>query len=288
MKTKSFTLIELLVVIVIIGILAAVIIVSTSSSIGKANIAKVKVFESNIQNELGANMVSRWKLDGNANDAWGGNNGALVNDPTLKTETECVTGSCYLFNGSNDYIDFGNANELNLLGNMTISFWINPSTYTFGGGAAHIFGNGISSSMGYNIWLYEAGHIQYRTNQPGYQQVTNSYATYIPVNKWTNITITRSGNSAKTYIDGVDRTDFKGVHIDPTTSTKNIIFGCYTSTSSSYFFNGLLDDVRIYNGALSTSQIKQEYIAGLNSLLANNNISEEEYDQRLEKLALNK
>ena len=62
-KNKSFTLIELLVVIVIIGILAGVIIVSTSSSISKANIAKVKVFENSIQNELGANMVSRWKLD---------------------------------------------------------------------------------------------------------------------------------------------------------------------------------------------------------------------------------
>ncbi|MGI6341031.1 MAG: type II secretion system protein [Minisyncoccales bacterium] len=41
-KNKSFTLIELLVVIVIIGILAGVIMISTSSSIQKANIAKVK------------------------------------------------------------------------------------------------------------------------------------------------------------------------------------------------------------------------------------------------------
>jgi len=50
-------------------------------------------------------------------------------------------------------------------------------------------------------------------------------------------------------------------------------------------FKGLIDDVRIYNTALSTSQIKQEYIAGLNSLLANNNISKEEYDQRLNSLS---
>jgi len=71
MNNKSFTLIELLVVIVIIGILAGVIMISTSSSIDKANIAKLKVFEESVANNLAANMVSRWKLDGNANDSWG-------------------------------------------------------------------------------------------------------------------------------------------------------------------------------------------------------------------------
>ena len=49
MKNKSFTLIELLVVIVIIGILAGVIMISTSSSIDKANIAKLKIFEESIK-----------------------------------------------------------------------------------------------------------------------------------------------------------------------------------------------------------------------------------------------
>ena len=82
MRNKSFTLIELLVVIVIIGILAGVIIVSTSSSINKANIAKVKVFENSVLNELGANMVSRWKLDEivgttTTPDVWGSNTGTL-------------------------------------------------------------------------------------------------------------------------------------------------------------------------------------------------------------------
>ena len=102
-KNKSFTLIELLVVIVIIGILAGVIIVSTSSSISKASIAKVKVFENSIQNELGANMVSRWKLDEvigttTTPDAWGSNTGTLGDGvtastyPTSKSESECVTG----------------------------------------------------------------------------------------------------------------------------------------------------------------------------------------------------
>ena len=128
MKNKSFTLIELLVVIVIIGILAGVIVVSTFSSINKATIAKLKVFENNIQSELGANMVSRWKLDGNANDAWGSNNGTL-SGPTTKTEAECVTGTCMSFDGG-DCITISDEPEFNFGSQMSAFIWIKGSNTT--------------------------------------------------------------------------------------------------------------------------------------------------------------
>jgi len=87
---KSFTLIELLVVIVIIGILAGVIMISTSSSIDKASIAKVKVFSEGFSNSLAANMVSAWDADHvdkttsapswRLTDEWGSNNGTFYDD----------------------------------------------------------------------------------------------------------------------------------------------------------------------------------------------------------------
>jgi hypothetical protein len=46
-----------------------------------------------------------------------------------------------------------------------------------------------------------------------------------------------------------------------------------------------LDDIRIYDTVLSSSTIKQKYIAGLNSMLANGDMSDEEYNQRIENLA---
>lgn len=52
-----------------------------------------------------------------------------------------------------------------------------------------------------------------------------------------------------------------------------------------YDFNGLIDDVRIYNAAISSSEIKQKYIAGLDSLLSNGSISREEYNNRVSELA---
>ena len=47
---------------------------------------------------------------------------------------------------------------------------------------------------------------------------------------------------------------------------------------------GLIDDVRIYNAAISTSQVRENYLAGLNKLLANNAITKTEYDSRISEL----
>ena len=142
-KQKSFTLIELLVVIVIIGILAGVIMISTSSSIDKANIAKVKVFEESVMNNLAANMISRWTFDDASGvivkDSWGINNGTLVNfantafgagDASTSgwmSESNCISGTCLKFNGTDNYIDLPYLN-IAKEAQYTISGWFRTSS----------------------------------------------------------------------------------------------------------------------------------------------------------------
>jgi len=50
------------------------------------------------------------------------------------------------------------------------------------------------------------------------------------------------------------------------------------------YFQGLIDEVRIYNTALPTAQIQQHYVQGLEKLLANKAISPTEYSQRMAEL----
>jgi len=273
MKTKSFTLIELLVVIVIIGILAGVIIVSTSSSIGKANIAKVKVFENSIQNELGANMVSRWKLDGNANDAWGSNNGTCTNCPSYITD-DCISGGCANFKNDNTYILLNDSFTV-LKNNGTISFWAKKINSTTGA---------IFARDGYGYYSFleitSDGNLcgEPDTNNdyfPTYSATANDY-------NWHNYVLIFGDNYSVLYFDGIKGNIMAEVYDNLTVNS----LGAATGIAYSHYFIGFLDDVRIYSSALSTSQIKQEYIAGLNSLLAND-ISKEEYDQRLNVLAQN-
>ena len=279
MKTKSFTLIELLVVIVIIGILAGVIIVSTSSSISKASIAKVKVFENSVQNELGANMVSRWKLDeisgGVTPDAWGNNPGTIYGDPTVKDDVDCVSGKCMEFDGVDDYIDCGNNNSLNIKDNLTLSAWFFVKDFIDYSGIISTGSGAIGQS--FSLHIRTEDKITF-SRSDGVFWTVNSF--FLLPNKWYHVAGVDDGNKILIYIDGYKNsyTNFLGDGI----SMNYFHIGNYSS-----FFKGLLDDVRIYNAALTTSQIKQEYIAGLNSLLANNNISKEEYDERINSLALN-
>ncbi|MDD3032720.1 MAG: type II secretion system protein [Candidatus Pacebacteria bacterium] len=98
MRNKSFTLIELLVVIVIIGILAGVITITTTSYISKANFAKAQSFSNTVQNELLGDLVSEWTFNSPAvanvtEDSWGNNDGTLIGAnglPQLQTKENCV------------------------------------------------------------------------------------------------------------------------------------------------------------------------------------------------------
>lgn len=290
---QAFTLIELLVAIAIIGILSGLIVVSMSGVTAKANVAKGQVFSNSLRNSLLLDLTSEWDFDqvnvpgaNQTPDSWSGGNigtlngaGGTQNLPQLKT-TGCVSGNCLQFDGGDDNIDFGSGSNLNIQGAMTISFWVNPLTFNFVDVAAHIFGNGVSNTYGYNIWLYKTGYVQYRTNQNAVQQNTSSNTGYIPQNSWTHIAITRSGANAYTYINGIDRTNSHGTHIDPTISGVNVFTSRYPS-SVTYVLNGYLDEIRFYDAVMSISQIKEQYYLGLNNLLTNGSISQSEYIERI-------
>jgi hypothetical protein len=112
-------------------------------------------------------------------------------------------------------------------------------------------------------------------------------ANSFPLDKnWHFYTITSSGLIHKIYIDGI----YKGQKNEASPVTDDYYIGNfqYTKGLGNMPFDGLIDDIRIYNSALSFSQIKQNYIAGLDSLLSNGNISKEDYNQKINELAYEK
>jgi len=288
-KQKSFTLIELLVVIVIIGILAGVIMISTSSSIDKANITKLKIFEESVSNNLTANMVSRWKIDEGfndiINDSWGNNIGTLVNFVNTDmgggdgvgtsgwvSESNCVSGTCLKFDGLNDYIQLSNLQNLQ---NFTISIWIKG------------LGDSLSGQTGYNTFVgrTSSNRLLYKTDGLLLAQMgagNHSSILKAPRNQWNQIVYTYNNaiTTAKWYINGNSDSEKVGViSIDQSSR-----IGAFDGVN--YMMNGLIDDVRIYNNTLSLSQIKENYIAGLDSLLLQGGISKENYNQRIERLGV--
>ncbi|MDD4068710.1 MAG: hypothetical protein PHV65_07500, partial [Bacteroidales bacterium] len=136
--------------IVIIGILAGVIMISTSFSIDKASFAKAQVFSNTAQEELLSNLISEWTFDeGDAKDSWGTNHGKLGDEinsytfPIYKDSSsgQCVSGGCYSFDGTNDYIECGNSATLKNE-NFTVTIWFNTNDLGGNSYSSYLIGNG--------------------------------------------------------------------------------------------------------------------------------------------------
>jgi len=302
LKRKAFTLIELLVVIAIIGILSALIIIGMSSTTQKATIAKAQVFSNSLRNSLMGNLVSEWKLDDAssgsstaATDSWNGiNNGVLTNfnfntTDGWRTGADCVSGNCLLFDGVNDYVDCGD-NDVFSFGNSTVDYPFSLSVWVKAGATGALLAKATGSNVGEYYILQSGTNLYFRL-------VDNSLGTYIGVSfsdsnylgKWMHITATYNGNLSvsgiKIYVNGTQQS---------VSDSSLVGYVAMENTAVSFkmglrneFFDGSMDDVRVYNAAVPTSQIQQNYFAGLNKLFAKNQITKEEYNKRFADLKSN-
>jgi prepilin-type N-terminal cleavage/methylation domain-containing protein len=286
---QAFTLIELLVVIAIIGILSGMIVVSMSGVTQKANIAKAQVFANSVRNVLGANMVSEWRFDDNANDTWGVSSGTLYGNASYVSD--CVSGKCLSLDGSGDYVDCGSSSNL-VVNYISMATWLKMNSY---GGVSDT--RIISKPFIMNSW--PSPYVQYEMIQingylRAYFNIGNTIYTVtdslnkLDLGKWYYAVVTWDGLVPRIYLDGkVIKNSFDAgspTGVISYVNTTSLFLG--TSTMASNFFNGFLDNVQIFNVAIPTSQIKEQYYSGLNKLFVNGGISEEEYLSKVSELAI--
>lgn len=298
---QAFTLIELLVVIAIIGILSGLVIVTMNGVTEKTNIAKSQIFSNSLRNALMLNLVSEWKFDGSGvpdggtattaytQDSWsGGNSCAIVGSPLVYSNNKCVSGSCLYFGiSSYSYLNCGNKPNLDITDKLTIESWIlvnqYPTSY-----AGHILtkGNGGVGETTFDLYLFgPTGGYKYICFYGGvdgaWSAISNSYL--MELSKWYHVVFTYNDALGGTlYINGKS----KGLYSlsgSLGTNTKNFMI----TNGGAGGFDGYIDNVRIYNTIVPTSQIKEQYYAGLNSLLSSGGIDREEYAKRLNETAKN-
>jgi len=177
-----------------------------------------------------------------------GKSGELMNSPTWKSASDCKAGQCIELDGINQWVDLGNFDFLSG-GSFTISMWLNPDTvfsddriissYTPGDT------NAISVRFNSNkieIWQSEWDIISSST---------------IGSDQWFHLAIVIVGDSATAYING--EKELTGVQLGGNFDVNSIGIGKQLAGSGGNYFNGKVDEVRIYNTALSSSTIKAHY-----------------------------
>jgi prepilin-type N-terminal cleavage/methylation domain-containing protein len=294
MKNRAFTLLELLVVITIIGILSSIVIVSMSGSTDSATIAKGKAYAQQVHALLGHEARGVWNFDERtgitAYDVSGyGNNGNINkggNGTGMDWIDSDIEGTALQFDGTDDYIDCGNDDSLKLNNGGTLAAWIKIYSLSAVWDNAVIHkGDGASwANCHYGITEYSGTDklILTLSNGTNYLGGSAPKTETLEENIWYYIVATWDSSYKKIYTNGVQTESYQSA-IMP----KDTMAGCRVSIgkyySSAYYFNGLIDDVRIYATALPSTEIQKHYVQGLEKLLINQAITQAEYDQRMEE-----
>lgn len=219
---------------------------------------------------LSDGLVGYWKMD---ETNWGtpscsgtpildssGNNFHADTCPTTTGPTGGITGKFGNggdFDEVNDYVLTGGSSKWSTLTNTTVSFWVKPDAVA---GTAHILNNYASSTDQWGFRWTSTNFIQLYDDidNAGY---TGCQASLTP-GTWYHIIGTLNDNGDGTYknqlyINGVSQNCSHNSSASWSSYSGNLYIGA--STSSSGFFNGTIDDVRIYNRSISPNEISQLY-----------------------------
>ena len=199
-------------------------------------------------------LVAYYKLDGNSNDSVGTNNGT---DTAITYSTaNGKIGQGAGFNGTSSLISLGNV--LSIFGAITISAWVYKTSTVVGSIVAR--GNGTNGI--FDQYMLDGDGTNFRFYL--YNGSTFLIATSPEIrNAWTHVVGVWSGGATplQIYINGVKGTDsasFTGTQ--PTGTGVNI---GKDNAGATQYFGGDIDEVAIYNRALSASEVLQLFNAGL-------------------------
>jgi hypothetical protein len=189
-----------------------------------------------------------------ATDSVGTNNGTYTNGPTLGV-TGALAGdpnTAASFDGSNDYVVVADANSLDLGdGPLTLEAWVKRTTVNTNG--LSIFQKGATA--------VQFGLFADRTflSKDNTGTVTSSTTTITDTTTWHQVVTTKNGAASKLYIDGVDRT---GTVSDLTMVNTAAALYFASKGGTAEFLPAQLDELAIYNQALSAATVLDHYKAG--------------------------
>ena len=248
----------------------------TSFEIGSALSLTPAVIE---EYKKDSDLVGYWSFDyastgsianaattGLADESGNGNNCTAYN--TNGTGLAWVTGKkggAVYFDGVDDYLNCGAGTSIDFsTGDFSVAFWFKPSATT---AASHIIDKGTGSLYdGYGVMIGDGntnlvGAVSFISDSNGTSEgktYLNS-TTILYVDNWYHVVVLRSSGIRYIYVNSVrENSDSYNKEISDTARDLYIGQAC---VDSGRFYNGYIDEIRIYNRALTADEIKLLYAA---------------------------
>jgi Concanavalin A-like lectin/glucanases superfamily len=213
-------------------------------------------------NVLGtAGLQGYWRLGESSGttafDKHSTNEGTYTSGPTLGTAGAIAgdTDTAATFDGTDDYVRVPDSPNLDLSSAMSVEMWVRPSSV---GGAYFPL---VIKDAAYNL------RINNSAEGSGFAFSPYSGGTFEPrvqagpaiANQWQHVVATYDGSNSRMYIDGKLRATEADSGAIPVTANDMLIGGAVWSGTA---FAAAMDEVAVYNTALSASQVEAHHAAG--------------------------
>jgi len=193
------------------------------------------------------NLFAYYPFNGNANDESGNENHGTISGATLTDDRFGNPDSAYSFDG-NDIITIAHDDILNCSNELSISVWVKPNSLQ----NAMILGkSNYISNTNYLLRTVSTGYIAFE-----YKNFANSNSLLLTAGVWNHIAvISNSDNSKLVYINGALATHTSA------SSPYGLVTNVFTigARPGAEFFNGSIDDLRMYKSALIESDVLNLY-----------------------------
>ncbi|MEA3357297.1 MAG: LamG-like jellyroll fold domain-containing protein, partial [Patescibacteria group bacterium] len=242
--------------------LAAILLFASIGVAGATNYMPQDCYSFTLESAPEPDIVADWHLDAGSgltavDSSGNGNDGTLVNNPAW---VDGKMSKALQFDGINDYVDCGNDESLSPA-TITIEAWVKPAT---SGVTYNIVRKRDWSTYYYDYCLVKDGdklEFQAGNGLTRLKIQTDSLNWDSNGNTWYHIAATYDGVTTRIYRDGVTvKEDTKGIGPIVRGTSYNLLIG-KSPVHSSDLFHGLIDEVKIYNGALNAEEIRELYEA---------------------------
>jgi len=195
------------------------------------------------------------------------NDGTLIGEPLV---VPGVNGNALSFDGADDYVEVPNGPGLGITGDITLAAWVKRET--FGDYRAIV-----AKTLGRNSWDYDlyfgsgANTLRFWSDNQSPQEAVSTGS--VANRNWTHVAVTRRGGTVSFYINGTaaGTASVTGNFAD---NPFPVLIGTDDLDSGeTTMFKGLIDDVRIYNQALSAADIRKLSLPRLGISLSGTDVS---------------
>ncbi len=195
-------------------------------------------------------LVGWWPFNGNANDESGNGNHGTVNGATLAADRFGNAGKAYSFDGVNDWIDFPVVIDSPT---TAISLWFNTNSTSF----QSVVDNDIGGFYGNNLILNYGNSYPNKIVLLFHDGVFSSSLFTFSTNTTYHFVGIWNDNYCKFYING----NLVGSFSHPKGINEKGAYRIGKHSGNSGFYSGIIDNLAIYNRALSSNEIQNLFLS---------------------------